>query len=259
MIKRDIAMLMNILILLFFASIPVFAEPSAESKDISEAPHFNFMGSIGNNSAMAMKCYGEVPFQEIDCSFTQVMISATSAKDLADRKAEVIKELDKVQQKEIQSMNKGLSATDIEKLQGRMKHATPEQQAYAQDLIPILKALTSSNDKVSLKKVILDQQDMEGATCSITLNTFDLHFSRISKNKWLSNPGPVGLCNVVRVSTLENLEDHPNLWFFTQTTVTADKDPTCKKWVEVGATMVTSWDSPKAFKFGQCKYIQFGF
>lgn len=250
-------MLKKILVLLLFAATPVFAE--TESKDITEPPYFDFMGSIGNNSAMSMKCYGEAPFQELDCAFTQVMISATSAKDLAERKAEVIKDLDKVQQNDIKSMKKGLSSADMEKLQGRMKNATPEQQAYVQDLMPILKALTSSNDKVSLKKVILDQQDMEGATCSITLNTFDLHFSRISKNKWLSNPGPAGLCNVVRVSTLENLEDHPNLWTFTQTTVTADKDATCQNWIDVGATFVASWDSPRAFKFGQCKYIQFGY
>ena len=94
-------MLKKIFVLLLLAAAPVFAE--TETKDIAEPPHFDFMGSIGNNSAMAMKCYGEVPFQEIDCTFTQVMISATSAKDLAERKAEAIKELDKVQQKDIQN------------------------------------------------------------------------------------------------------------------------------------------------------------
>jgi len=250
-------MLKNLLIMLLLAATPAYAETDA--KDITDPPHFNLMGSIGNNSAMTMKCYGEAPFQEIDCAFTQVMISATSAKDLADRKVEAIKELEKVQQKEIQSLKKELSATDMEKFQTRMKNATPEQQAYAQDLLSVIKAITSSKDKVSLKKALLDQQDIEGATCSIALNTFDLHFSRISKNKWLYNPGPAGLCNVVRVSTLENSETYPELWTYTQSTVTADKDPVCQKWVEVGATMVTSWDSPKAFRFGQCKYIQFGY
>lgn len=250
-------MLKNILFFMLFAATPAFAE--TEDKDIAAPPHFNFMGSIGNNSAMAMKCYGEAPFQEIDCAFIQVMISATSAKDLADRKVEAIKELEKIDHKELQSLKKELSATGIEKFQNRIKNATPEQQAYAQDFVSIIKAITSSKDKISLKKAILDQQDIEGATCSITLNTFELHFSRISKNKWLHNPGPAGLCNVVRVSTLENSEAYPELWTYTQTTVTADKDPACQKWVEVGATMITSWDSPKAFKFGQCKYIQFGY
>jgi len=206
-----------------------------------------------------MKCYGEAPFQEIDCAFTQVMISATSAKDLSDRKAETLKELEGMQSKDIQNLKKELTSTDIDKFQNRMKSATPEQREYAQDIVTILKSVASSKDKVSLKKAMLEQEDMKGATCSITLNTFELHFLRISKNKWLYNPGPAGLCKVVRVSTLENLEDHPNLWTFTQTTVTADKDSTCQKWVDVGSTMVTSWDSPKAFKFGQCKYIQFGF
>ena len=92
-------MLKNLLIMLLLAATPAYAETDA--KDITEPPHFNLMGSIGNNSAMTMKCYGEAPFQEIDCAFTQVMISATSAKDLADRKVEAIKELEKVQQKEI--------------------------------------------------------------------------------------------------------------------------------------------------------------
>lgn len=250
-------MLKHILVLFLLAVTPAYAE--TETKNITGPPHFDYMGSIGNNSAMSMKCYGEDPFQEIDCAFTQVMISAISAKDLADRKVDAIKELEKVQQKEIQSLKKDLSATDMEKFQNRMKNATTEQQAYAQDFVSIFKAIASSKDRVSLKKAILDQQDIEGATCSVTLNTFELHFSRISKNKWLHNPGSAGLCNVVRVSTLENSEAYPELWTYTQTTVTADKDPVCQKWVEVGATMVTSWDSPKAFKFGQCKYIQFGY
>ncbi|QWV99099.1 hypothetical protein KP003_07665 [Geomonas nitrogeniifigens] len=249
-------MLKYILIMLLLAATPAYSE--TEAKDIAEPPHFTLMGSIGNNSAMAMKCYGEAPFQEIDCAFTQVMISATSAKDLAERKVEAIKELEKVQRKEIQELKKELSGTGMEKFQNRMKNATPEQQAYAQDLVSVIKAITLSKDKTSLKKALLDQQDIEGSTCSITLNTFDLHFSRISKNKWLYNPGPTGLCNVVRVSTLENSEAYPELWTYSQNTVTADKDPVCQKWVEVGATMVTSWDSPKAFKFEQCKYIQFG-
>jgi len=248
-------MLKKILVLLLLAATPAFAE----TMDITEAPYFDFMGSIGNNSAMAMKCSGEPPFQEIDCAFTQVMISATTSKDLADRKTETIKELDGVQPKDIQNLSKDLTSTDIDKFLSKMKAATPEQKEYAQDMVGILKAITSSKDKVSLKKAMLEHEDMKGATCSLTLNTFELHFSRISKNKWLYNPGPTGLCNVVRISTLENLEDHPNLWTFTQTTVTADKDPTCQKWVDVGSTIVTSWDSPKAFKFGQCKYIQFGF
>lgn len=246
-------MLKLVLLLSLIATVPAFAD------DITDPPSFDLMGSVGNNSALSMACHGDPPFQEIECNFTQVLVSADSTEDVAKRREASAKELSKMGQKDIDKVKNELSAISQEKIENRMKGATPEQQAYTQDLTLILKALSSSKDKASFVKAMTDHENVGAATCSITVNTFEQHFTRISKNKWLHNPGPVGLCNVVRISTLENSAEYPNLWTFTQSTVTADQDPTCQKWVKIGDTIMNRWDSPKALKFGQCKYIQFGY
>jgi hypothetical protein len=45
---------------------------------------------------------------------------------------------------------------------------------------------------------------LNGRTCSISVETFTLDFKRIGKGKWLNNPGPQGLCNVVSTYELDD-------------------------------------------------------
>jgi hypothetical protein len=53
-------------------------------------------------------------------------------------------------------------------------------------------------------KTLIDQINTENnRTCGIRVDTFTLDFKRIGKGKWLNNPGPQGLCNVVSVYELE--------------------------------------------------------
>jgi len=142
----------------------------------------------------------------------------------------------------------------------RMKTASPEQKASMEDFLSVAKNMAKVKDKASYVKAQADLYDLQAATCTISIKTFEQHFTRVSYNKWLSNPGPVGLCNVVRIATLEKTPDNRSpLWTYTETVVTADQDETCKNWVKVGKTYISSWDAPKSFKFETCKYIEFGF
>ena len=53
-------------------------------------------------------------------------------------------------------------------------------------------------------KTLIDQINTENSrTCGIRVDTFTLDFKRIGKGKWLNNPGPQGLCNVVSVYELD--------------------------------------------------------
>ena len=79
------------------------------------------------------------------------------------------------------------------------------------EIAKIMEGLKQAKNKDQLTKSISDLFDFQGATCTISEQTFDRHFTKISKNKWLYNPGPVGLCNVVRIATLENTPEFPRL------------------------------------------------
>lgn len=141
-----------------------------------------------------------------------------------------------------------------------MKTASTEQKAFMEDFLNVAKNMVKVKDKASYAKAQADLYDLQSATCTISVKTFDQHFTRVSQDKWLSNPGPVGLCNVVRIATLEKTPDiRSPLWTYTETVVTADQDETCKEWVKVGKTYISSWNAPRTFKFETCKYIEFGF
>jgi hypothetical protein len=224
-------------------------------KDIVKPPHFYLQGSLGNNSGLAMSCDGEPPFNEIECLFTMVSIRSVSHETTVNNKKESASEMKKVEQKDID----GFKEIDLNKISQNMKAASIEQKAFMQDSLKLFTTMKNVKDTDSLTMAMNDFLDLQGATCTISQKTFYRHFTRVSKNKWLFNPGPEGLCKVVRIATLENRPEYPELWTYTETVVTADQDKTCKEWSEVGNTYVSSWDSPKSFKFEHCKYIEFGF
>jgi hypothetical protein len=247
---------MKILAVAFLALLLQGIAYSAE-EDINKPPHFYLQGSVGNNSGLAMRCVGEPPFKEIDCSFTQVSISAIPSEETAKKKRQSAAETEKLTQNEIDKFG---GSIDLSHVLQRMKTASIEQKAFMQDFLDVAKNMAKVKDKASYAKAQADIYDLQAATCTISVGTFDRHFTRVSPNKWLYNPGPGGLCNVVRIATLEKTPDNRTpLWTYTETVVRADQDETCKKWVEVGKTYTSSWDAPKSFKFENCKYIELGF
>ena len=232
-------------------------------KDISTAPRFPLQGSIGNNSALTMTCYGEAPYDEIDCSFIQISVRANSPEQTAKIMKETTDEIDKIPQnefmKEIKSLKKNMTELDTQKMREKINKATNEQAGYLGDSLKVLTAMANIKDKATFKEVSLGFNSLEAATCSISHQTFDHRFKRVNKNKWLYNPGQEGLCNVVRVATIESVPESPELWIFTETIASADKEDICGKWVTVGDTYISRWDAPNTLKFDQCKYLKFVF
>ncbi len=73
----------------------------------------------------------------------------------------------------------------------------------------------------------------------------------MSQKKWISNPGPQGLCNVVTVKTLEAPGEGYTLWKFTQVTVSVDVDTKRNNLgdqicggIELNKPVIYSWDIP---------------
>lgn len=224
-----------------------------------KAPHFRLQGIQGTNSGLSMWCSGQEPYNEIDCSFIQIFISAIPIEKTALEKKELVIEAKKFTQKDIDVLQDTFKDTDLDNFLKNMDTASSEQKAYMQKSLKILKGLKQAKIKEQLTKAISDSLDFKGATCTISEQTFDRHLTKISKNKWLYNPGPVGLCNVVRIATLENTPEFPRLWTYSEKTEAFDEsNPTCKEWVGSPKTFISSWDNPSGFKFEQCKYLQIG-
>lgn len=94
----------------------------------------------------------------------------------------------------------------------------------------------------------------EARTCSTFTQTFSLDFQKIGKGKWLSNPGPGGLCQIVKIYELEG---EGGLWTLTETRVTAGetKGPLCEGITdELGKPTVWTWRNPKDWEL-PCDFI----
>ncbi|AJE04393.1 hypothetical protein [Geobacter pickeringii] len=82
----------------------------SEEQDISKPPYFYLQGSVGNNAGLAMRCYGEAPYKEIDCSFVQVQVSASTPEQTAKTKKETLTEIEKIKKNEIEQFT-GIQGT----------------------------------------------------------------------------------------------------------------------------------------------------
>jgi len=243
----------SIIITVFLLSGFAFAED-----DITSAPYFFNLGSLGSNSTLTMQCDGEPPFQEISCSFAQAMIHASTPEQKESNLNDALKELGALKSNEIESLKKSLTIdkSSIKKITDK---SSKEQNTYINELVRLAKNIEAAKDKSALRTALIDFYNFNDSSCNITANTFNYNFTRVNKYKWIYNPTPQGLCNVVRVATIENSKESPNLWTFSQITASADTSDYCKKWVEVGDSIVYSWNAPKALSFEQCKYLQFGY
>lgn len=235
--------------------LPSFA--LSGQKDIDAPPYFSNIGAIGSNSGLSMECKGEAPYKEIDCSFVQMFIRATSAEDISKNRNNFINEIDKLKPNEIEKHRKDFDIAKLAEIEASSRNNTMEQNRVLNEMFEIIKRISVTKDKASYKKEMIDLVNISDSTCHISSYSFDLQFTRIAKNKWISNPGPQGLCNVVKVATLENTPEHPILWTFSQITASADVDKFCNI-AKVGDGIVFKWDAPKLYKFDQCKYLEFG-
>jgi hypothetical protein len=111
--------------------------------------------------------------------------------------------------------------------------------------------------KACLLEFMRSTLEKKTKTCKITTNYFTKDFDRVSKSKWLSNPGPRGLCNLVIVTTLERKdESNPYSIVYKQTKVDGDTDDLCSS-NQFHRPYIFSYKYPQNIKF-KCEYFEPG-
>ncbi len=138
-----------------------------------------------------------------------------------------------------------LSNQDKAKFQEQINdHATgPKAKQWLRELL----AASSAHDFRKTFKLMLDR---ERRTCGIFIQDFSLDFQKIGKRKWLSNPGPSGFCNIMKVYELVGEPEH-DLWTLTETRVTAGRTEGlfCEGIEEeLNKPTVWSWRYPSQFE-----------
>lgn len=205
-----------------------------------------------------MQCNGEAPYTEMHCHFNQISILKMGDEERQKARAETDNEIAKMTKKDIADSFKSFAkADDLDKVEKRLLAApTEEKRAYLEHSYRIFRDMLAVKDKAQMKQVMNRMNQEKEETCNIWFNEFDATFRRLTKNKWVSNPGAGGLCNVVTVMTLENMPEYDNLWKFTQVVASSDNDGLCKG-IQTNTPAIYVWDAPTELAL-KCKYLAFG-
>ncbi|WNG34167.1 hypothetical protein F0U61_11430 [Archangium violaceum] len=113
--------------------------------------------------------------------------------------------------------------TNFEKSQ---RSGSPERRAASRQEHELWGAVCrcAKNDKACLTDALIKAVETDERTCRVSTDEFEMEFTRTGKNKWISNPGPRGACNLVMVTVIERDKEHSYLWTYTQTRLSADTD-----------------------------------
>jgi len=243
------------------------ADRTKTPKEMIRAPQFFHLGRTNGNDVIKMECEGQPPnYIDIDCQFTQVSVFKKTPAELAEAKKQRQKDYDKMTPKDFNDTKnsfKNIKKELTKERQALLNSMTPEKKLYSKRFVDSFEAMSSAKNKEELIKMMEDNYALDDKCCEIRIHTWKNQFKRISQLKWLSNPGPEGLCNVVRVFTLEANDDNYLLWKYTEVAVSVDVDKKrndlgdkiCGE-IELNKPAVYSWDIPTDF-VGDCECIKY--
>jgi hypothetical protein len=143
--------------------------------------------------------------RSVTCEFLEVTFQPANEKKLADAERELELQPTPSEKDVAQSHKEG---EDLAKTLGPFLNDPrfgPRGKAYLRD------AINKKDDPKALARLMIER---ERRTCTLYAEGYKLDFKRIGEGKWVSNPEPQGLCNVVAVYTLEHLDLDKFSWKF---------------------------------------------
>lgn len=157
----------------------------------------------------------------LSCSFTQILLSYLFSKEYIEQNLAAAEEILTAQHRTWDSIcdnSKGLPPLIVPPVNDR------NDPAIGEALIN-LRTACNRKDTSSVKNSLFNLTRVQNRSCSIVVNKWSAKFRKIAEWKWINNPGPEGLCNLVRVEVFEC--DKYGNWQFRTTRVEADKNEHC--------------------------------
>ncbi len=207
----------------------------------------------------------------VSCKFVDVTIVGPDSKKIAGEeektKAELAaleKDPDKLTAQERECERTKLAQKEKgehspqEQMEQRIREieAGPKESDFMRELARPADACSIA-DQQHMTAVLFDH---ERRTCTLLVNTFSLEFTRIGPRRWLSDPGPQGACNLVRVYELTGGEQKSEaLWTLSEKTITVGETKSflCKGMdKEAGQQETWSWQNPDEFEL-PCEFVDY--
>ena len=180
----------------------------------------------------------------IECQFVQMMFQIKDEKETTEELTEFRATFSKASAKETERTL--VSCSDVKKYFETLKREVSSEKVAALDSqmkksVDLCKCKMSVSPKSCLETWYENSIKNSLHECRLPMvNPFTLSFKKVG-NKWISNPGPQGICDVVSVGTLE--QHDPKDWVlvkFTQIRVSKSDDKLCEH-LELWKPAVFSW------------------
>ncbi|WP_147446639.1 hypothetical protein [Corallococcus sp. CA047B] len=184
--------------------------------------------AVDSNAWLTMDCTGEAPFKTIDCTFTQLSVTRKSdaevAAEVAKEKTDIASHMNEMRQ----GRSKACSAKIVSELRkdvaGKASDITEGRRKALTTALDQFESMCACKDDVCLVDAYLRMKETTAKTCHISSNAYTMSFTRMSKTKWVNQPKPSGICNVVTAVVLERRDDSGLLWTYTQTRLAVDDE-----------------------------------
>jgi hypothetical protein len=224
----------------------------SDKKVRDDPPTFFIVYSSNGNEKFQAEC-SPMSREVVNCSFVGTRVNPP-------RNNETLNPYDKLsdeekKQVEEDSSKVSLSKDDQEAIR-KLEHKLfdPSIGPKTKEFLKALIAAYKEGDVVKVSKL---HDEQEARTCGVFVQTFSLEFKKIGPRKWLSNPGPGGLCQIVKIYELTRAETH-DLWQMTETRVTAGfTEGMCKDVPQaLYKPTVWSWNNPQVYELS-CEFMKF--
>lgn len=249
--------LVTCLFILWVMPIWCFAATKGDGNQDQPPSSFRIHSQSGNET-FQVDCR---PIQDdsVTCNFMGARINLGRDSEIPSQ----LKELDKLSSRERKQLQDEFAkdtraSTDLAKaMRDKLNDPNlgPKTKAFFQEW-------SGAYEKGDALKALELVVQKEKRTCTADTQSFSLTFQRIGKWKWVSNPGPAGLCNILKVYELNGMSEKrtgfTNLWKMTETRVSADSTPSMCKGVEeeLHKPTIWSWDNPSEYEL-PCDFIHF--
>jgi hypothetical protein len=235
-----------------YSPVGAYASPKPSNDSMILPPSFVTLGSFATNARLHFECESDANYSTLDCRVTSLSLKKQEQVDLG--------ELDRQSDTDFATLKNTFSKEPQAAIAERLQRSTPEQGEALRNYAAVANEVHNADTRPKLKSALAKLVEIQRNTCEISIWSSRTKFDRVgTSRRWMSNPGPQGLCNVVTVSTLGPEDNHPGLWRFTTITVSADtSSPACAFYKPlINKPEVYSWDAPDTIA-AACKYLKLG-
>lgn len=224
---------------------------------------YGYMHSNKEDSTLSVKCASGNDPSKIHCLFVQMSVRRKSTQEIEKS----TKGLDTSKDDELVTILKSCKKMNqtVKDLEALMKEAGPaKREKLSNDkqwLFDLCHCERKKGDKKEIvacvRNLLQEKIEEEKKTCVISNNSFNLEFTKANDNKWVSNPGPMGICKVANVGILER-DSKDSLWTYSQTRISADRSSKVCMELEINVPTVFSWKASNESKM-DCQVIKLGY